>query len=599
MALLESQESRENPALRAVLGRRICAFVGVFTILPGIGSVLAGLLGSSRLGALWEPLQADPLFAVRSVLQPVLASTAIACGLAVASLAIWPRNVAFVWVRACRLLLCLCFVGLLLYPAFGATLPIVRTVPFWATALALFVLTAASFAIPRARSGVREWLFVAALCGGFLFNPTPVVSSSEFQSLARRELNAKDIVIIGFDSLSHSDVAAVLDNFKPKTAGKVVYENATTPYASTGPSWRAIFSGSYPDPLVLPGDRWGRSDGKWLPDELVQRGYSVHLLQDDPSTNIFSSAANIRIWSNQGWKWISETLLWRSLFPLSELAASWLLDAVGGPADFSSRHAYNPKRFQEGTLRHIAKHAALGSVAVASHTCFAHTPIHLRREEVWALDRWWTMKPAEFEGGVSYFTKQEHTNYKMVADARTANMRKLLNHVLERLEEVGVIGKAMVFIVSDHGARASWITSRQAHNVMLAAFHPEGGGSARVAAPVSLVDLAPTIRARLQLPEQKTDGEVLPLGGQGKMDRVTKQMTSASIRTGAKVLLKPETLGLQGNVIYNQDGTFSLSDHLRRQLREIIEREDRIIKTIQHLVEGARPPEAGTREETR
>lgn len=566
--------------------QRLASFVLAFSVLPFAAAFLAAIRGSSRFDLLWEPLKTDPRFSALIILQPALASVTIAALLAGASLFAWPLNAKFSWLRTVRLFLLFCLVGYFTYPAFGSTIPIVRTIPLWVMATLLVVAVSATYLLPFVRPTIREVLFTTTACLTFFADPLPKMSPEEFRGIAGRELDADDVLILGFDSIAYDDVKQLLDGYRPPSGGKAVFANATTPLAMTNVAWRTIFSGKYPNPQSLPGDSWGQAKKSWLPEELGTMGYMVSLIQDDPTTNIFSHTENTNIPTTQGWKWLLQTFAWRTIFPMSELGGSWWLSAFGCPTIACSRYAYSPLQFRETLIRHIAVNARNGPVFVSAHTCFGHTPIKLTLTEVVGLGRWWTRAPRDLQGGVDYFSNNETTSYKEVLDVRTASMRTLLSGMLNRLDEMGMIGATNLFFLSDHGPRASWVERNRAENIMLMTLVPGKPKSITSTAPVSLVDVAPTIRRLLGLPDKASDGQELPLDGTEPSGlRITQKFTPASINAGSRILFNPRKLGLQGKVQYNSDGTFVLSEQLKIEIRKKIESENRTLEGVRRMIE--------------
>ncbi len=395
-------------------------------------------------------------------------------------------------------------------------------------------------------------------------------------------LTKSDVVIIGIDSMSYADASSVLQDFHPRGVEKVIYSEAYTPMAMTSAAWRTVFSGVNPKDSVLPGDKWGNEKGSWLPHELRKNGYSVRFYQDDPTTNIFGDEEGISLSTEQGWKWVLKTLMWRTLFPLSEVAGGWWVRPLGGPADFSSRNAYQFDDFKEGLVREIGKAASSGPLFVAAHTCFAHTPILLQIDELVRLKRWLSKAPREVVGGHTYIGTNASPDYQSLWSQRKESAGQNLGKLLRHLESVGVIGRATVIVLSDHGPRAPWVDEHNAHNILLATFLPGKEASKNISSPVSLVDIAPTLRGLMNLPAQYSDGTSLLDVNQLSVDRNIKILTSIAVRTGAKFLYDPRRLGIEGNIHYLADGTYHLSQELKDAIAKKVEKEERSVKALQH-----------------
>lgn len=570
---------------------RLAWFILLFSILPALGAVSASLGGSSRLELLIEPLKAAPQFALVSTLKPLASSLTFATLLAIASFWAFPLGARFSWFRAFRAFAIFCVIIAVLHPSFCALIPVIRALPVWLVGVISFVSASILCVIPKVRITWREAALISVGSFVFLYSPEGRISREDFARLAGRELTEQDIVIFGVDSISYPDVADVLRTFSTPGAAKVVFEDATTPMAATNTAWRTILSGFYPRGDVLPAEPWGHEAETWIPDELKRAGYTVTLMQDDPTSNVFSQDENVEIATNQGWKWMLETFMWRTVFPLSEVSGPFWVSAFGGPSHSASRYAYDPDRYVNSWLRHLAVKSRGGRVFAASHSCFVHTPIHLTLREVLSINLWWKKRPVDFNGGVSYFTKSESGNYKEVLDIRLKSAGLSLERTLGKLSTTGVIGGAMVFVLSDHGPRASWVTRRGVHHIILTCFKP-GTGSSLVKSPVSLVDIAPTVRSFLGFEAKPSDGTPLPFTSAAGGLRETRQVTPPSVQIGAKALFDPRNLGFRGNVDFHRDGTFGMSELLKSEIRSVIERESRSLNALNTLL-GERVPDEG------
>jgi hypothetical protein len=485
-------------------------------------------------------------------------------------------------------------VAFILYPSFGALLPLIGSLPFWAATLLPLLGVVVLYALPGAKPTIRETMFVFGVCILFFINPRMGIGADEFRKIAGRELNQNDVVILGFDSVSYPVIEQVLTGFQPKMGRQIIFENASTPMASTSAAWRSIFSGCYPKSFNLPGEVWGHERQSWLPDDLHARGYTVLMVQDDPSTNVYARDEFIDVPSAQGWKWMAQTLMWRTLFPLSEVGGTWWLKTLGGPVQSSSRYSSNPEYFEQSLLWQIAYNAQSGPVFLGSHCCFVHSPTHLTAAEIVRLKGWWKRSPKEFDGGVSYLRDIDSGGFQEIAEARLESLRRLVRGTLDRMEQAGILGRASLFVLSDHGLRESWIPRQRVHHIMLAAFLPGDMGRTVIKEPVSLVDLAPTIRAVTGLPKRAADGEAIPLN-QSSFSRLreTKQVTPLSIGMGSQALFNPKSLNFLRNVTFRSDGTYVLNDTLKREVKALIEREDRLIEGNKSLRGGGGPTADG------
>jgi hypothetical protein len=355
----------------------------------------------------------------------------------------------------------------------------------------------------RAHAKPREFAFnllgVALVLGQF---PS---SASDYSKVAGRAFRPEDIVILSFDSVSYREAADVMSAFMPSHGRKIIYSDATTPYPTTSVAWRSILSGTYPPPMaVLPNLRWGQSTGSWLPADLRKLGYSPIIVQDMSWANWFSDEEGVSAIGPQGWKASVHELLWRIGLPVSMVGAKWWVKLVKGPWNSATRYAYRGDDFLDDALVEVATSGRKGHIFAAVHTCLVHGPLQLSLGEARRIPGWWKMSGAVLAG-------QEYAGPKQ-REVRMATLRHVLQWTLEGLDRRGVLGRATVFVMSDHGPREATFSPRTTSSVMLALFDPTGRGEAVVGSPVSLVDIAPTIRQILGMQQPAADGLPLPDG---------------------------------------------------------------------------------------
>jgi hypothetical protein len=442
--------------------------------------------------------------------------------------------------------------------------------PWWSVAAGTAGLVVALHAVPSARSGWREVAYAAVACLGFFANPAP--GPVDLVALAGRKLDARDVLLLGFDSISSGDTARLLGEVTPRRGGKLVYSNAWTPIAGTSSAWRSIFSGEYPAQAdVLPGARWPPDHAEWLPRELAGRGYRTVMMQDGPETNTYGNDEWVHVPSRQGWKAIFEVVAWRIVFPLSETGGHWWVAALGGPADSVSRYAYDPEWFRHDALVEMAAAARQGPLLWASHSCYMHAPLHLSLREAMRLPRWWTRTPRSMEGSGNVFTDEASGGERRVADVRLGSVREELARWLADLDAQDVLGSALVVVLSDHGQRAPWVSSDEREHVQLAVFAPGAARSAVIAAPVSLVDLAPTIRRHLGLPPVASGGAPLPLEAPAEPERRAvghvdgPTLESIGIRLGGLTAEDVERA-----LRLNDDGTYAFQPGVRARASSVV-----------------------------
>jgi hypothetical protein len=497
--------SKERPAVRRVL-----AFVMFFSVLPLLASTLScilyrggGIRGSSTTSLSLLTWRADSGFIARQIASVILGSLALANLLGLASLLAWNRSKGYSLLRVGRFSLLVWLLAITLFPGLAAWVPLFRQLPWTVNVLLLFLTVSVAYAWRGARAGLGEWLFaLLALIAVFYSPPLP---TQRLDDLAHRELTAQDVFIIGFDSVNVDDTIGVLNHFQPKHGQKTIFTHALTPFPSTSVAWRSIFSGRYPShEAAIPSVRWGSDQAGWLPTELRAVGYDPIIAQDMPESNWFGSTEGLRVLGLQGWKVSVQSFMWKAGFPLSSAGANWWVGLLDGPSTSVGRPAHCAQCFVEDSLREMARTAANGRVLGAIHTCLVHGPNQLTFREALRVPGWWHL-PSTFFLGQGKEGKDPRSRV-----TRMETLRTTLRHTLDLLDEEGVLGKATVFVLADHGPRGEGILASVTNNVMLAMFSPTGPGNSTVTVPVSLVDIAPTIRQIVGLPVETSDGRVLP-----------------------------------------------------------------------------------------
>jgi hypothetical protein len=210
--------------------------------------------------------------------------------------------------------------------------------------------------------------------------------------------------------------------------------------------------------------------------------------------------------------------------------------------------------------------------------------LQLQLRELRRMEGWWRMPPAHFAEGVSYLSRQESGNYRRILAYRQDAARDVVRKTLRRLEDTGVVGRATVVILSDHGARVPWLSGRGVHHIVLTAFLPEQAPNTFENRPVSLIDVAPTLRHLLGFPPRDSDGIALLPTPSEITERALTAATPLAVQAGSAALMDPRAMNLSANVTYRPDGTFALSDQLRAEIAQTIERETRVLKSLEYLL---------------
>jgi hypothetical protein len=280
-----------------------------------------------------------------------------------------------------------------------------------------------------------------------------------------------------------------------------------------------------------------------------------------PEANWFSDEEGIATSRPQGWKATFHELVWRIGLPVSMVGAGWWVKLVRGPWRSVKRYAYRPDEFLDDSFVEIATSGRKGHVFGAIHTCLVHGPVQLSLNEARRIHGWWKMSGAALAGQESAAPE--------LREVRMATLRHVLQEALQGLDRAGVLGRATVFVISDHGPRALTVSRRMTSNVMMALFDPTGSGGAVVRSPVSLVDIAPTIRQLLGMRQSVSDGFPLP-NGSGPPD-TNRTVVSKPLRNldglletmGLSGKLSPQTMSRLGKL--RSDGTF---DYTRSFLQD-------------------------------
>jgi len=545
-----------RPALRRVL-----LFIVVFSLLPALGAAAAlPRVARPKFYLAQAIARHAPGFALWILAQALLASIAWSMVLGLTSLWAWPSRGWPSALRAVRLAGALWIAGVILYPGLASFLPPLSYLP-WGVAIAWVVLVWLLSCLPRSlRPGYRELALTAMLLVAFLTNPLP--RSPNLRRIAGRQFTARDVILLGFDSVSEADTAEILRNFSPSSGTKVVFANASTTVDLTGGAWRSIFSGKIPAREdLLPGSIWPKDAGPWLPRLLAQLGYRPTLLQDDPTTNTYRRSEFLRLTQPQGWRAGFTEFAWGVAFPLSMVGGRSWVGGLGGPAMEPEEYAYCARCFLNSGLSAMAEDARKGPVFWAMHTCYLHGPVALSLGEVLKLRGWSWRTPRQLRGA----GLQRHDSFGRteLEAARLESVKNLLHETLKYLDGAGVLGHATVIVLSDHGPRGESVPWGITTHVMLTAFIPGERKDVFVREPVSLIDLAPTLAGLMGIDMPLTDGIRLPLDGRSWQPR----RSAADISPQRNPVEELDTWRLSAETIqrlltFHEDGTYSVDASL-------------------------------------
>jgi len=559
---VEPSPTADAPTTGGRFIRRFLQASLVFSVAPAaLASAVAARRSNLQAALAHRAWVADSRFIVTQIVLALGASLLVSIVLAAFSLLAWRDEDRGSALRLARLAFSFWIAALVLYPGFGAWLPVVRALPLM-VAFGLCVALLAALHVPF-RASWREWALTIATLPLFFGSLSSI--RHEVRRTAGRDFDQRDVILVGFDSVSFEDSEAVLDVFQPRAGRKLVFTNAWTPMPITNAAWRSLLSGIYPKASQgLPGVEWPAGHQAWLPRELGARGYRAVMSQDSPGTNTYNEGEDLLVPHAQGWKAILQEYLWKAAFPLSVTGAPWWVVALGGPGFAAGRYAYCAQCFWERNLESLSAAVARGPVLWAVHSCFAHAPVHLSLQEVITIPAWWRRSPIALEGGGNPFFEADARGKADIDAARMRSVRRTVRGVLRELDESGALGHANVFVFSDHGPRAQWVPRERTEHVMLAAFLPGPASSNRIDSPVSLADIAPSLRALLGLPEQPADGVSLP-GVVPTAASVERSVRIADPPTFESLGIKLEGLSgadVERSLTLQRNGTFQFAPDL-------------------------------------
>ncbi len=547
---------------------RVLAMTALFAVLPAMAATAVGFRVARPYFFLAETAaSASPGYAIRAFATALLAACILGAALGLASLAAWSSSGWVSVARSARLVAALWIAAAVLYPGLGSFIPIVRSLPYLLGS-SLMALVWGVSCLPRSlRLQPREAVFTVVAMAAFLYMPPPALA--DVRADAGRELTDRDILLLGFDSLSYGDVESFLRDYEPSRGTKVVFTRAATSVSLTGGAWRTVLSGRIPRPdEVMPGTIWPTDREAWLPAELEHRGYHPAFLQDDPTTNVYGPGESLRLTEPQGWQGAFTEMAWNVMFPLSTAGGRWWVRVMGGPAMEPSEFAYCPHCFMNSVLARLARDARDGPVFLAAHTCYAHSPTRLSLSESTHIPGWWWRTPPQFNGGWNAVAAGTAFGRDEVAAIRAHSVVELLRDTLAALDRGGVLGRATVIVLSDHGPRGAWVPREVTQNVVLTAFLPGERRDVLVEEPVSLADIAPTLRMRLGLNAPRTDGVPLSVGG--KWGLHTKPVRLLSMRENPFDnfdIWRADTAQVRGLLSLRADGTFEIDRRVFGQIQ--------------------------------
>ena len=549
--------------------RRFAAVATLLSVIPATSALVAALLHTNSHGSLARlAFENDAAFAVSRFALAAAASLSWSAVLAAASWWAFRDRGLSGFARIVRVVVALWVSVLVLYPGFGSWIPIVRSLPWIAdVALALGALVILHL-IPELRLAWREAIVTAGFVSLFLVSPsflsTPRIS-------AHRPLGERDVLILGWDSLSHDDTAAVIREFVPSRGTKTTFTNAWTPIAMTSIAWRTVLSGQYPGPEnTLPGVDWPSPSSAWLPRELAGAGYRPVMYQDNPATNTYRPNEYLTVPALQGWKSILNEFAWKLMFPASTAGAPWWVAVFGGPARRaravrvrSRTHLERDLRSncgeREGWARVLGESPLLLACARPSHSVRGLSGARVLASAATAVSREAATRSAQgrANGGPA------------IREARLVSVRRQILWVLRQLDNAGVLGSSTLLLLSDHGERAENAPLARVNHVMLASFAPGPRRDIVVSTPVSLADVAPTIRRTLGIPQRHSFGVPLPAEERDGDPRRSLPRVSAPTTPRSAAVSGVDPAQMRRALRLNTDGTFRVDAAEFRAVAEV------------------------------
>jgi hypothetical protein len=279
-------------------------------------------------------------------------------------------------------------------PATLWTLPGLRLLPFW---LLFPLLALLALAYPARWSWTRlsrRWLALPLLAGWLvLWSLVPQLPGwlPRWHSPVRGGQDKAEVLMIGLDGLRYDVGQEATQAWEGRS-----YEFAYTPIPATRLLWHILWGG---DPLYYtvghapPAMEEYGSNGVRIPlpllEEAKAKGWKPRFYIDDGGTIGLAGRAeqffDDTLMPARGW----ENFVNSNLSVNFPLYAAWENWARAFPTT-------NPWAPLDGGLREALRQGR-GSKWVMFHSCLAHQPIYLHRNEMNQLPHWWTAIPRNLE----------------------------------------------------------------------------------------------------------------------------------------------------------------------------------------------------------
>jgi hypothetical protein len=342
------------------------------------------------------------------------------------------------------------------------TLPYLSRIPFW---LLFPLLIAAALWAPLLwvfRQPLNAARRVAVLTGWLgLWTLIPIAPQQlpRLVSPPKGGDSKTEIVMVGFDGL-RSDVGLQNTADWPGTA----YRHAYTPIPATRLLWHILWGG---DPLyytvghAVPDieEFKGGNVGLKLLKEAKEKGWAPRFYIDDGGTIGLSGRSedfDDVLMPARGW----ENFACSNLAANFPLFASW--ENWGRAYPTTNPWVPLDAGFKE------ALRLGRGSKWVMYHSCLAHQPIYLRRDELSQIARWWTLSPSklepiairEFVTDKTDATWDDRYNPFLAYKLRAASVLKAWRPLWVNLAQDPDYTNATRILFSDHGERFYHVTDK-------------------------------------------------------------------------------------------------------------------------------------------
>lgn len=334
-------------------------------------------------------------------------------------------------------------------------LPLLALIP---ASTALYFLRRRDWKWGKAFAGMAAWLLLWAMPGWLpQVLPTPGVAPRGGSDTCR-------VLMIGLDGLRSDTFLKSTSEFKG-----IHYENSYTPIPATRLLWHILWGG---DPLFYTVGHVGPSveeyqhpEGLALLKEAKEKGWKPRFYIDDGGTvGLAERQTDLddALSPAEGWEnFVNSNLA--SSFPLYAVWENW----------FKPFPTTNPWAPLDAGLKEALR-LGRGSKWVMFHSCLAHQPIFLSRDELAQTGRWWTLSPQDYKpvSEMRSVTKAqaEHpdprTNAFLAYQIRMGAILRSWEPIWNKLDQNPSYRGSVKVLFSDHGERF--------HNVGPSGFQLQG-----------------------------------------------------------------------------------------------------------------------------